>query len=131
MLRAVLVLSVLASCDLGTVPNGNNPDGGGMGGVDPENVASFNQVMAPIVAAKGCLVGDTCHMIQIPKLTSFEALVEFPNLAQRYTGKPGAMNILVTKGDLTGGDHPITPTVAPYLDADQKTAVAAWIDGLK
>lgn len=131
MLRAVLVLSVLAGCDVGVVPNGG---GGGVDsgmGVNPANVASFNQMIAPIVEAKGCLVGDTCHMIQIPKLASYEALVEFPQLAQRYTAKPGSTNILVTKGDLTAGNHPTTPTIAPYLDETQKAAVAAWIDGLQ
>jgi hypothetical protein len=130
MLRAVLVLSVLAGCDVGEVPGGASGADGGTT-VNQANVQSFNEVMKPIIEAKGCLVGDTCHMVQIPKLASYEALVEFPQLATRYTGKPGSANILVTKGDLTGGIHPTTPTSAPYFDETQKAAVAAWIDGLQ
>jgi len=56
-----------------------------------------------------------CHGAQAPTLTSFMAL------GPAYKVKPGAANILVTKGDHQG---------TTYFTPAEKTTVAAWIDSL-
>jgi hypothetical protein len=108
----VALLVLLAACSVGEVPLGGG--GGvdsGMGSGDP-NEASFNATIKPLVTA--CL---GCHSAgQVPILTSFAAL------GAAYKVKPGANNILVLKGE-----H----QAQPYFDANQKTTVAAWIDGLQ
>lgn len=90
-------------------------DGGGGTGA-----ASFQMIISPLVSQMQCTSGGACHTLQAPILTSFEALG--PN----YKTKPGMMNILVTKGALTGGLH----SGLPYFDAAQQSTVAMWIDSL-
>ena len=111
-------LLTVSACSVGEVPiEGGGPDGGG----NPDGEASFNQQMMPLINAKGCTVGATCHGgIQQPSLSSFSAL------QPRYYTKPGTSNILVTKGSLTAGVH----QAIPYFDAAEQATVAAWIDSL-
>lgn len=62
-----------------------------------------------------------CHGANTPpNLTSFAMLQAI------YKTPPGMMNILVTKGDATGGVH----AGAPYFGAAEQMEVAAWIDSL-
>lgn len=119
MLKAVLVLSVLgvAGCDVGEVPL-NGDGGGGTVDADGAGAASFQAQIAPLVTA--CVAGTACHTIQAPFLDNYS------RLAAKYKVKPGAMNILVTKGDATGGLH----SGAPYFTDPEKATVAAWIDSL-
>jgi hypothetical protein len=112
----VALLVLLAACSVGEVPlEGGGGVDSGMGG-DP-NEASFNATIKPLVTA--CL---GCHSAaQPPRLTSYA------ELAAVYKAKPGATNILVTKGDATGGVH----QAQPYFNTNQQTTVAGWIDGLQ
>jgi len=110
MFRAGALLIALAGCDVGEVPL--TSDSGGMG------AATFQANIAPLVTE--CVAAGACHTVQIPVLTSFDAL------AAKYKMKPGAQNILVTKGSLTAGMH----SGIPYLTSTEQATVAAWIDGL-
>jgi hypothetical protein len=111
------LFTISVGCGVGEVPiEGGETDGGNT--VDGE--ASFNEQIMPLVTAKGC-VTPTCHGgVQQPSLSTFSAL------QPRYYTKPGSGNILVTKGNLTGGVH----QAVPYFDAAEQATVAAWIDGL-
>lgn len=114
MVRIAALVILLAGCDVGEVPiGGGGPDGGGGAGA-----ASFSAMITPLVTE--CAV-VACHLgPQIPILTSFA------DLGPQYKTKPGAANILVTKGGLTGGIH----QAIPYLTATEQATVAAWIDSL-
>jgi hypothetical protein len=109
MLKVVLVMGVVAGCEVGEV--------GGADGGNSAGEASFTAMIAPLVTE--CVTGG-CHTVQPPILTSFSSL------AAKYTAKPGATNILVTKGSLTGDMH----SGLPYLTAEEQTIVANWIDSL-
>ena len=109
--RAKIAVFVLfAACSVGEVPAGNGatPDGGGGGGGGGQ---SFEAMIKPLVTeCVGCHGGG-----QAPNLTSFMAL------EQTYKTKPGASNILVTKGDHRG---------ATYFTPAEKTTVTNWIESL-
>jgi hypothetical protein len=120
MLRAGLVLFAIAGCDVGEVPlNGGGGDGGVVDSTNTAGAASFNSMIAPLVTE--CTVSG-CHNLQIPVLTSFEAL------GARYKMKPGSSNVLVTKGasSIPAGTH----SGIPYLTTAEQATVAAWIDSL-
>ena len=121
----VLALALLGACDVGEVPvggggagsglaggkgdNGNDGPDAGLGGQTPQQ--SFTSVVAPLVArCTGCHSGA-----QSPNLTSFDAL------EPQYKAKPGASNILTTKGDHEG---------IIFLTPTERMTVASWIDGL-
>jgi hypothetical protein len=53
-------------------------------------------------------------------------LTSFAALGATYKAKPGASNILVTKGNATAGNH---EGITYFTPAEQAT-VAAWIDSL-
>ena len=107
----VALLVLLTACSVGEVPlEGGGGVDSGMGG-DP-NETSFNATIKPLVTA--CL---SCHSAAQPPL-----LTSYAGLAAVYKAKPGASNILVLKGE-----H----QAQPYFNANQKTTVAAWIDGLQ
>ena len=109
----VALFVALAACDVGEVPSGAGVDAGTGGGAT--QAARFDTVIKPLVTR--C---TACHSAaQGPNLTSYTAL------DTKYKTPPGANNILVIKGDATGGTHQgIT-----YFSATDKTAVANWIDG--
>jgi len=113
--RAVLAALVMTTaCSVGEVPiGGGGPDGNndGTGGGK-----SFNMIVKPLVTE--CIA---CHSTTQPP-----NLMSFMMLDGRYKAKPGAQNILVTKGSLTGGTH----QGIPYLTTDEQTQVATWIDSL-
>lgn len=117
-LAVTLVLS-LAACSVGEVDLGGGgvdasvtTDTGGGGAGE----ASFNAQIKPLVT--NCL---GCHAgVSAPNLSSFSAL------EAKYKMGPGASNILVTKGSLTGGTH----QGVPYFDTTQQMTVATWIDSL-
>ena len=120
----LVLLALLTACSVGEVPiggGGGGVDGGvgrdsGGGSGDP-NQLSFTNTITPLVGA--CL---GCHSaVQPPVLTSYAAL------DAAYKAKPGTANILVTKGNGTGGVH----QGVPYFDTNQQNTVAAWIDGLQ
>lgn len=106
------LLAMLAACSVGEVPIEGGPDAGSNMNNGTGGGQSFNAIITPLVNPKctGCHSAGTP-----PTLSSFSAL------QPAYKTKPGASNILVTKGDHAG----IT-----YFDADQKKAVADWIDSL-
>jgi hypothetical protein len=115
-MHKVALLVLFAACSVGEVPleGGGTPDAQQMG----PNQQSFDMIMKPLVMP--CL---GCHSTtQAPNLTSFDALQAM------YKNKPGNTNILVTKGDALGGQH---PQGIPYFNTDQKNQVTAWIDGLQ
>lgn len=105
------LLALLAACSVGEVTDGgvdsgmdmNNGTGGGQ---------SFNMIIKPLVDPKctGCHSAGTP-----PTLSSFSAL------QPKYKMKPGASNVLVTKGNHAG---------VIYFDATQQKTVADWIDSL-
>ena len=110
--RALIVL-VLAGCSVGAVDGGGGPDAN-----TQQEELTFNQQVKPLV--NRCL---GCHSTtQAPNLTSATAL------QAKYKTKPGASNILVTKGSM--GSPPGTHEGITYLDATEQTAVAGWIDSL-
>ena len=116
ILRRAAVASLfllMGACGVGEVPiGGGGTDAGGGGG----GGQSFDAQIKPLVST--CL---GCHSAaQGPVLTSFAAL------ATKYKTKPGASNILVTKGDATAGVH----QGVQYFNATQKSTVASWIDSL-
>jgi hypothetical protein len=119
MVARLALLSVigvsLAACSVGEVP---------IAGVDANDAAaeaSFNQQILPLAQARGCLDGAACHAgVQMPILNNYSMLTV------RYKTKPGSTNILVTKGNLTGGIH----QAVPYFDPQEQATVAAWIDSL-
>jgi len=109
---AVAALFVwLAGCDVGAVNiGGGGPDGGGNGS------QTFQTQIAPLVTR--C---TACHSTtQPPNLSSYDSL------QAKYKMKPGAQNILVTKGDATQGMH---EGIQYFSDADKAT-VTSWIDSL-
>ncbi len=117
MVRIVVVgFLALAACSVGQVDGymgGGGPDGGGGGGGGGQ---SFSTTIAPLVTrCVGCHSG-----VQMPNLSSFSAL------GALYKQKPGASNILVTKGTPTAGKH----EGIDYLSAADQATVAAWIDSL-
>lgn len=99
-----------AGCDVGEVGDEDGDgsgSGNGMGGGQ-----SFNAMIQPLVTGcVGCHGGSTA-----PNLTSFSAL------EPKYKMKPGASNILVTKGVHQG--------IPAYFSAADATKVANWIDSL-
>lgn len=106
----------LGACSVGAVDGLADDDGTPDSGVNQANVTSFTAQIAPLVTrCTGCHGGT-----QDPNLTSFTTL------KAKYYAKPGASNILVTKGDQNGGNH----EGIAYFDATAKAAVAAWIDGV-
>ncbi len=112
--RSVVIAVFLGACSVGEVDTGTNglTDGGGGGGGE----ASFMTTIQPLVTA--CL---GCHSAgQPPNLSSFAAL------GPTYKVKPGASNVLVTKGDASGGLH----QGAAYFSPTDQATVAAWIDSL-
>jgi hypothetical protein len=111
--RALIVL-VLAGCSVGAV----NGDDTGPDANNQNADLTFNQQVKPLVTR--CL---GCHgTTQAPNLTSATAL------QAKYKMKPGATNILVTKGSM--GSPPGTHEGITYLDATAQSAVAMWIDSL-
>jgi hypothetical protein len=109
-------LWIFAACSVGEVPigGGGSPDAGpvadgggnGMGGGQ-----TFDARVKPLVTA--CVA---CHQgAQPPNLTSFSLL------DAKYKMKPGATNILVTKGSHQG---------QPFLTAEGIATVTSWIDSL-
>lgn len=82
-----------------------------------DGTESFNKMIRPLVTI--CV---TCHSAGTnePNLTSYLAL------GAKYRVKPGATNVLVTKGDASNGNH----YGYPYFDLDAKKIVAKWIDSL-
>ena len=129
VVRLILATFVMvAACSVGEVPieGGETPDGGG----DPAAEASFNAQVMPLITAKGCLVGGTCHAppsLQQPTLTAFS------DLQARFKVKPSASNPLITKeGTLGAPDangNKIHQGVIYFGGADL-TTVANWIDSL-
>ena len=119
VLRAALVslFTMAAACSVGEVPiGGGTPDGGGGDGGGTGGGQTFDARVKPLVTE--CIA---CHGgTQAPNLASFAVL------QATYKTKPGNTNILVTKGNLTGGVH----SGLPYLTAAEQTTVAAWIDSL-
>jgi hypothetical protein len=107
---ALLLVAVLGGCEVGeygATPTTMIDSGGGGGGGE----ASFNAMVKPrISTCLGCHSGG-----QAPNLSSFSTL------AEKYKMKPGASNILVTKGDHQG----IT-----YFNATDKAAITSWINSL-
>jgi len=126
MLRIALLAAVLGGCDLGTVGGTAITDGGGSADADGAGAASFTSMIAPLITAKGCTVGGTCHMVQTPKLDSFANLQTSEALYQaqggKYLKKPGSASLLVTKGP-----H---QTLTVFFDATEKATIATWIDSL-
>lgn len=111
-------LGLVTACTVGEVDIGGG-DGGGSGSGGGQ---SFNMIVKPLVTE--CIA---CHTtVQPPAIQQPPNLSQFNVLDARYKMKPGAQNILVTKGSLTGGIH----QNIPYLTADEQTAVAGWIDSL-
>ena len=111
----IALLVSLTACSVGEVPGDGtgNPDSG----MGSQNEQSFNMVIKPITTT--CL---GCHSgVTAPNLSSFSTL------QAKYKMKPGATNILVTKADATGGQH----QGVAYFNAQQKTAVTNWIEGLQ
>ncbi len=119
---SIAIAIATVGCDVGMVP----PLGGGADagrdasgdatGEDPANAQSFEAVLKPLATMNGCL-DAACHGgVQSPRLSSY-ALLE-----AKYKMKPGAMNILVTKGPHQN---------VPFFDAAEQAMVAAWIDGLR
>jgi hypothetical protein len=105
---------LLAACSVGEVPIEGAPDGGG-GNNAAANEQSFTTIIKPLV---GACIG--CHGTTLaPVLTSFSTL------GPAYKVKPGAQNILVTKGGLTN-----THQSLPYLTTAEQGVVAKWIDEL-
>ena len=123
MLRAVVVMSVLAGCDVGEVPIGGTPgiDAPGMVTEDPANKTSFDATITPLAMANNCMQGGACHVVQQPILNDYSKLLA------KYKMKPAATNVLITKGDGAAVPH----SGLPYWDAAEKAMVTAWIDGLK
>lgn len=113
VLRVALTsLLLLGACSVGEVPiGGGGPDAGGAGAL------AFEMTIKPMMSE---CVG--CHVGQPPNLTSFDAL------QAKYKTGPGAMNILVTKGDISVpvGQH----QGLPYLTDAEEQMVAMWIDSL-
>lgn len=112
--RAKLALLLLfTGCSVGEVPGGGTPDGGG-GGM---NQMTFASMITPLVTE--C---TGCHGGTMPNLMSFAVL------DAKYKMKPGANNILVTKGAIS---VPVNMHQGvPYFSDAEKATVAAWIDGL-
>jgi uncharacterized membrane protein len=99
----------ISACTVGEVASGN-PDGGGSG-TGGGGGQSFNAMIAPLVTrCTGCHSSGTP-----PNLSSFSML------QAKYKMKPGASNVLATKGD----HQSIT-----YLTTQERATVAAWIDSL-
>lgn len=115
MVRRLSVLAVLlTACSVGEVPPNGTP--GVDGSINSGGEASFQMIVAPkVTECVGCHAGLTP-----PNLNSFA------DLEAKYKQGPGATNILVTKGSLTGGTH----QGIPYLTAAEQSEVAAWIDSL-
>jgi hypothetical protein len=108
VLRVAALLLTISACDVGEVASAKPDGGGGTGGGGGQ---SFNAMIAPLVTrCTGCHSAGTP-----PNLSSFSML------QAKYKMKPGANNILATKGD----HQSIT-----YLTAQEIATVAAWIDSL-
>jgi hypothetical protein len=113
-LPQIALFMMLAACGVGEVSDGT-PDSGMTGGAG-EN--SFNTMIKPLVTeCTGCHGSGTK-----PILSSYASLTA----DAKYKAKPGAMNILVTKADATGGTH----QGVTYFSAMEKTTVGNWIDSL-
>ena len=116
---ALLVMLGAGACSVGEVPiEGGTPDaagGGDGGGGGGGGGQSFTAMIAPLVTE--C---TACHGGVPPTLTSFQ------DLQPKYKMKPGASNVLVTKGDATAGMH----QGLPYFTAAEKMTVAMWIESL-
>lgn len=117
MVRRLSVLAVLlTACSVGEVPPNGDPGPGVDGSINSGGEASFQMIVAPkVTECVGCHAGLTP-----PNLSSFG------ELEAKYKQGPGATNILVTKGGLTGGIH----QGLPYLTDPEQAEVAAWIDSL-
>jgi hypothetical protein len=114
-MHRIALFVLLAACSVGEVPLGA-VDAGPDAAPGP-NQLSFNATIKPLVTE--CL---PCHgAVTPPNLTSFDTL------DVKYQGKPGAANIFVTKGDLTGGVH----QGAPYFTPAEQTTVGNWIDTIQ
>jgi hypothetical protein len=111
-MHRIALFVLLAACSVGEVPLGGDA---GPDAAPSPNQLSFNATIKPLVTE--CL---GCHAAATPpNLTSFDTL------DVKYQGKPGAGNILVTKGDPNGVHQG-----APYFTPAEKTTVGNWIDAL-
>jgi len=111
----------LAACSVGAV-DGIGDDDTDAGGTDPR-AATFATMVKPLVDAKTC-TDAACHGgITNPNLTSFDAMTSNAVLAAKYLQQPSASNVLIIKDAGTG-----THSARPYLDANDKTMISAWID---
>jgi hypothetical protein len=119
LLTALVGLApTLVACSSGAEPAVDAPMDAAMGdGRIVDGTETFNAMIRPLV--RGC-VGCHSSGSTEPNLSSYLAL------APKYTAKPGARNVLVTKADATNGIH----YGLPYLDVDGKQIVARWIDSL-
>jgi hypothetical protein len=122
VLRAAIASFLfVAACDVGEVPTSgasptpDAPQAGSDAASTDTSVADpagdFTTKIQPIVSGlcTGCHAGG-----QPPNLTSYTAL------EATYKRRPGASNILVTKGAHLG----------PALNATQKDTVIKWIDSI-
>jgi hypothetical protein len=119
---AMLLAAVsVSACDLGEVENpdagGGGGGGGGSGGGDGGG-QTFTSMITPLVSPR-C---TNCH-----GGSTEPNLADYSKLMAKYKVKPGAQNVLVTKGDSTGGMH----YGMPYFTAAEKTTVGNWIDSIK
>lgn len=115
----LVLFAMLAACSAG--PTEAVRDASTDGAMD--NAArerSFEQVLRPIVIP--CL---SCHRSQPPILSTYAQMTAAPAHLARYTMKPGAANVLVTKGGPTNSHQGLD-----YFTPAQQQAVAAWIDSL-
>lgn len=133
ILRIALLAVMLGGCDLGTVGGTSITDGGS--DANTAGAASFTSMIEPLVVARTCLVGGTCHMAQNPKLDSFANLQSSESLyasaGGRYLKKPAATMSLIVTGpaSLVGGPGGTHQGIT-YFDATQLATIAAWIDSL-
>lgn len=107
----------LSACDLGEVDDGMGGGGGGGGGSGDNGGPTFTSMITPLVSPR-C---TACH-----GGATEPNLADYTKLMAKYKVKPGAMNVLVTKGDATANMH----YGAPYFTAAEKTTVGNWIDSI-
>ena len=109
--RPVALLLLFTGCSVGEVPGSGTPTG------YEQNQMTLLRWITPLVTE--C---TPCHGGTPPNLMSFAVL------DAKYKVKPGAMNILVTKGAVS---TPVNMHQGiQYFNDTEKAAVAAWIDGL-
>lgn len=112
----LLVLTMalgLGACDVGEVGDENGTGSGGGNGQGGGQ--SFTAMVKPIIDSKTCLA---CHN----EGQTSPILSQFSKLDAKYKIKPGAQNILVTKGVHAG--------LAAYFTTTEANTIATWIDSL-